>query len=233
MTNVRYAALARLRDGVPLFSYKQNADAECESTVGRVLCSGNIKPSSHLTVVINETIGTLHLAAGEGDVLAVVTDAAYPRRTAFQLLGDLRQRCHAHGLDAATVSACSTAGQHSRACAGWLKETFRKYNDLAGVDRMTEVSTKVDEVRVMMEGNINRLIDNAEALNQVEDKAENLRQGASHFQRQSDDMRRLMWWRNFKMKCIVFLLVFSIVGYIVVPIIVNVYKTTHSDDDKD
>jgi hypothetical protein len=41
--------------------------------------------------------------------------------------------------------------------------------------------------------------------------AENLRQGASHFQRQSDDMRRLMWWRNFKMKCIVFLLVFSIV----------------------
>jgi len=28
MTNVRYAALARLRDGVPLFSYKQNADAE-------------------------------------------------------------------------------------------------------------------------------------------------------------------------------------------------------------
>ena len=126
--------------------------------------------------------------------------------------------------------------------------------------------------------------------------AENLRQGASHFQRQSDDMRRLMWWRNFKMKCIVFLLVFSIVrlphpptpfvvcasprrvmgsvsasvtpcrayavacrrglehpptkhssphcghllcdggvqvGYIVVPIIVNVYKTTHSDDDKD
>lgn len=34
-----------------------------------------------------------------------------------------------------------------------------------------QVSTKVDEVRVMMEGNINRLIDNAEALNQVEDKA--------------------------------------------------------------
>jgi len=78
--------------------------------------------SSCTRAVINETIGTLHLAAGEGDVLAVVTDAAYPRRTAFQLLGDLRQRCHAHGLDAATVSACSTAGQHSRACAGWLKE---------------------------------------------------------------------------------------------------------------
>ena len=43
--------------------------------------------------------------------------------------------------------------------------------------------------------------------------AEHLRQGAQHFQRQSDDMRRLLWWRNFKMKCIVFLLLFSVVGY--------------------
>jgi hypothetical protein len=37
-TNVRYAALARLRDGVPLFSHKQNADAEVRGRLRSGIC---------------------------------------------------------------------------------------------------------------------------------------------------------------------------------------------------
>lgn len=77
-----------LRDG-------WGARAQCECTVGRVLCSGNIKPSSHLTVgdgpetlssplegplhlrapvhadsFCTHTTSPLHLVAGDGSVSA-------------------------------------------------------------------------------------------------------------------------------------------------------------------
>jgi hypothetical protein len=46
-----------------------------------------------------------------------------------------------------------------------------KYSVLASVDKFTAVGAKVDEVRLVMEGNINRVLDNAENLSNVEDKA--------------------------------------------------------------
>ena len=60
--------------------------------------------------------------------------------------------------------------------------------------------------------------------------AENLRSNAMQFQRQSEDLRRILWWRNFKMKVIVGLLVGCILGYILIPIFVNLSKASESGD---
>mmetsp|Transcript_37859 Transcript_37859/g.72546 ORF Transcript_37859/g.72546 Transcript_37859/m.72546 type:complete len:236 (+) Transcript_37859:276-983(+) len=227
---VRYIALARLSDGLALASYKPSSCAniagECEATVTKVLSSGNIKPTTQLTVVVNDRMGTMHLSARTDDVIAVVTSATYPRRAAFDLLKDLHEKTSQH-VPTEAVAACTKHEELSRTCHAWLKEICKKYNDLGSVDKITSVSIQVDEVKTVMEGNINRILDNAEALNSVEDKAEGLRNNAMQFQRQSEDLRRILWWRNFKMKCIVGLLVACIVGYIVIPILINVYQASN------
>ena len=65
---MRYAAFARLSDGLTLASFKgKGATNAVTETAHKVLRSGNLKPNGQLTVTVDRTIGTLHLAAGDGD----------------------------------------------------------------------------------------------------------------------------------------------------------------------
>lgn len=218
--NVRYAAFARLSDGLTLASFKgKGATNAVTETAHKVLRSGNLKPNGQLTVTVDRTIGTLHLAAGDGDVLAVITAPDYPRRSAFKLLDEIREMVRA-GCRAEDVGAASREGELQYAVPA-LASTCRRYEDLGEVDKLTSVSLQVEEVKATMEGNINKMLDNAETVGAVEDKAEALRDGAQQFQRRSDNIKRAMWWRLFKIKLIFGLLFVVVLGYIFIPIIVK------------
>lgn len=217
---MRYAAFARLSDGLTLASFKgKGATNAVTETAHKVLRSGNLKPNGQLTVTVDRTIGTLHLAAGDGDVLAVITAPDYPRRSAFKLLDEIREMVRA-GCRAEDVGAATREGELQSAVPT-LASTCRRYEDLGEVDKLTAVSLQVEEVKATMEGNINKMLDNAETVGAVEDKAEALRDGAQQFQRRSDNIKRAMWWRLFKIKLIFGLLFVVVLGYIFIPIIVK------------
>ena len=217
---MRYAAFARLSDGLTLASFKgKGATNAVTETAHKVLRSGNLKPNGQLTVTVDRTIGTLHLAAGDGDVLAVITAPDYPRRSAFKLLDEIREMVRA-GCRAEDVGAATREGELQSAVPT-LASTCRRYEDLGEVDKLTSVSLQVEEVKATMEGNINKMLDNAETVGAVEDKAEALRDGAQQFQRRSDNIKRAMWWRLFKIKLIFGLLFVVVLGYIFIPIIVK------------
>ena len=217
---MRYAAFARLSDGLNLASFKgKGATNAVTETAHKVLRSGNLKPNGQLTVTVDRTIGTLHLAAGDGDVLAVITAPDYPRRSAFKLLDEIREMVRA-GCRAEDVGAATREGELQSAVPT-LASTCRRYEDLGEVDKLTAVSLQVEEVKATMEGNINKMLDNAETVGAVEDKAEALRDGAQQFQRRSDNIKRAMWWRLFKIKLIFGLLFVVVLGYIFIPIIVK------------
>ena len=223
---MRYAAYARLSDGLTLASFKgKGATAAVTETAHKVLRSGNLKPNGQLTVTVDRTIGTLHLAAGDGDVLAVITAPDYPRRSAFKLLDEIREMVRA-GCRAEDVGAATREGELQSAVPT-LASTCRRYEDLGEVDKLTAVSLQVEEVKATMEGNINKMLDNAETVGAVEDKAEALRDGAQQFQRRSDNIKRAMWWRLVKIKLIFGLLFVVVLGYIFIPIIVK------ASDDSD
>jgi hypothetical protein len=228
MGNIRYAAFARLSDGLTLASFKgKGATPAVTETANKVLRSGNLKPNGQLTVTVDQTIGTLHLAAGDVDVLAVITAPEYPRRSAFKLLDEIREMVKEAVRGAEDIAAASRDGELQGAMPT-LASTCRRYEDLGEVDKLTAVSLQVEDVKATMEGNINKMLDNAETVGAVEDKAEALRDGAQQFQRRSDNIRRAMWWRLFKIKMIFALLFIVVLGYIFIPIIVKA-----SDDGKE
>ena len=228
MGNIRYAAFARLSDGLTLASFKgKGATPAVTETANKVLRSGNLKPNGQLTVTVDQTIGTLPLAAGGVDVLAVITAPEYPRRSAFKLLDEIREMVKEAVRGAEDIAAASRDGELQGAMPT-LASTCRRYEDLGEVDKLTAVSLQVEDVKATMEGNINKMLDNAETVGAVEDKAEALRDGAQQFQRRSDNIKRAMWWRLFKIKMIFALLFIVVLGYIFIPIIVKA-----SDDGKE
>mmetsp|Transcript_13277 Transcript_13277/g.45936 ORF Transcript_13277/g.45936 Transcript_13277/m.45936 type:complete len:224 (-) Transcript_13277:652-1323(-) len=220
MSNVRYAVLARLSDGMVASSYtSKRAAPETVETVKRVLTSGNLRPKTQLTVTVNDTVGALHLMGGTSDVLAVVTSASYPRRSAFKLLAELREVVSAEVAEGA-VDAMTKENELRTLVSGGFREKCCQYDDLASVDKVTAVSAQVEDVKMQMEGNIGRMLENAENLSAVENKTEVLRAGAAQFSKRSEQVKRILWWRNVKVKMIVLLLVLCVLGYILVPIII-------------
>ena len=224
--NVRLAVYARLSDGLVLASHKGRATDAAKDTAKKVLESGNLKPNAQLTVTVTPEIGTLHLAAGDVDVVAVITATEYPRRAAFKLLDEIRGQVSEAAISAEDVAGATKEGA-LESLLPFLRDACLRYEDLAEVDKLTAVGAQVDEVKATMEGNINRMLDNAETVGAVEDKSEALRAGAQQFQRRSDNVRRMMWWRLVKLKIIFGTLVICILGYIIVPII-----SAANDDSK-
>lgn len=237
---VRFLAYGRLSDGLFLATFKsRRSNAATEETCKKVLESGNLKPNAQLTVTVTPEIGTLHLNAGSEDVIAVVTASGYPRRQAFKLLDEIRVQISQAAITSEDVKNADGAGDKKtvfQKALPFLKETCLRFSEtragpasgLEGNDKVARVGAQVNEVKEMMEGNINRMLDNQETIGAVEDKSEALRAGASQFSRRSEHIKRAMWWRLVKLKLIFAALVTCVLGYILVPIIVQATK----DDNK-
>ena len=216
---VRFLAYGRLSDGLLLATHKsRRANAATEETCKKVFESGNLKPNAQLTVTVTPEIGTLHLNAGGDDVIAVVTASAYPRKLAFDLLDEVRRDVTRASITASDVRDAEKPGCFARSLPS-LREMCARYGEAAEADKVARVGAQVHEVQAMMEGNINRMLDNQETVGAVEDKSEALREGASQFNRRSEHVRRMMWWRLMKLKMIFAALATCVLGYILVPII--------------
>ena len=225
---VRFLAYGRLSDGLLLATHKsRRANAATEETCKKVFESGNLKPNAQLTVTVTPEIGTLHLNAGGDDVIAVVTASAYPRKLAFDLLDEVRRDVTRASITASDVRDAEKPGCFARSLPS-LREICARYGEAAEADKVARVGAQVHEVQAMMEGNINRMLDNQETVGAVEDKSEALREGASQFNRRSEHVRRIMWWRLMKLKMIFAALATCVLGYILVPIIVQATKDNES-----
>ena len=224
---VRFLAYGRLSDGLLLATHKsRRANAATEETCKKVFESGNLKPNAQLTVTVTPEIGALHLNAGGDDVIAVVTASAYPRKLAFDLLDEVRRDVTRASITASDVRDAEKPGCLARSLPS-LREICARYGEAAEADKVARVGAQVHEVQAMMEGNINRMLDNQETVGAVEDKSEALREGASQFNRRSEHVRRMMWWRLMKLKMIFAALATCVLGYILVPII---HQATKDDE---
>jgi hypothetical protein len=144
--NIRFAVFARLSDGLSLSTFKgKGCTATTVDTTNKVLRSGNLKAKSQLTVTIDQTIGTLHLAAGDVDVIAVITAPDYPRRSAFKLLDEVRAEADKCILPEG-VTGATRDGEYAKQMP-FLREACVRYEDLAEVDKITAVGAQVDEVK--------------------------------------------------------------------------------------
>ena len=225
--SIRFLAYGRLSDGLLLATHKsRRANAATEETCKKVFESGNLKPNAQLTVTVTPEIGTLHLNAGGDDVIAVVTASAYPRKLAFDLLDEVRRDVTRASITASDVRDAEKPGCFARSLPS-LREICARYGEAAEADKVARVGAQVHEVQAMMEGNINRMLDNQETVGAVEDKSEALREGASQFNRRSEHVRRIMWWRLMKLKMIFAALATCVLGYILVPII---HQATKDDE---
>ena len=95
-----------------------------------------------------------------------------------------------------------------------LKEIIEKYQDKDKVDRIGAIQNDVDEVKVEVKKNINRMVENVEDVQRLEEKSNLLKDASREYEKNSDEIKRITWWKNVKLWVIIILLALLIFGFI-------------------
>ena len=119
----------------------------------------------------------------------------------------------------------------NRSCQSLLQKVFQKYDNVAEVDRLSQVNQKVENVKLVMQENVEMALANCVVLENIENMTEDLQNQAGMFQSNTHDLRRKMWWKNVKMKIILALIVIAILTAIIVPVALWL-DGQNKDDDK-
>ncbi|KAM6984904.1 vesicle-associated membrane protein 8 [Aplochiton taeniatus] len=81
--------------------------------------------------------------------------------------------------------------------------------------KLDDVQGQVNEVKVILKDNINKVLERGERLDDLMDKTDDLQATADTFQRTSTKVARKYWWKNTKMMIIIGVIVLIIVILII------------------
>nr|XP_020472552.1 vesicle-associated membrane protein 8-like [Monopterus albus] len=81
--------------------------------------------------------------------------------------------------------------------------------------KLDQVQDQVNEVKVILKDNINKVLERGDRLDDLIGKTDDLQASADSFQRTSTRVARKYWWKNIKMMIIIGVIVLVIVILII------------------
>jgi hypothetical protein len=138
-------------------------------------------------------------------IFFVVTNQNYPQRIIYDCMKELENHYNELYLN--------------KNLSQILKKLYEKYSNPESIDKLLQVTNKINQVKDVMHDNINIALENTIKLETIELKSEELQQSAGIFRGSARELNK-MWWKNFKME----LIMFSIVA-IILTIIISVAVT--------
>jgi hypothetical protein len=103
----------------------------------------------------------------------------------------------------------------SKQSYSFLKTLGETYKDPQKFDTIAKLESKINNVKSVMQQNIEMALVNCQTLENLELRAQELSQSAGIFKDTSGRLRKKMWWKNFRMKFYIGLFVLCVLGLII------------------
>ncbi|CAN8065421.1 unnamed protein product [Agarophyton chilense] len=216
LPNVRFVAVARLADRVPIALYSATSSSQLPSKLlhdklEKVLRSGRIGEHTRLTIT-DRDVGSIHYDSDPLCLYLAVCSREYQQRTAFRFLAEVRNEFdQTFRADIATARHSSL----SRSAKHLFASLCEKYNNVHNVDKVASVSLQVEEVKGAMQNNIESVLRNQENIETLLDQSDTMKNEATGFQRSANRAKDKMWWKNVKWQIAIGLLILIIIAAIV------------------
>mmetsp|Transcript_45888 Transcript_45888/g.96111 ORF Transcript_45888/g.96111 Transcript_45888/m.96111 type:complete len:233 (-) Transcript_45888:27-725(-) len=202
--NVRLCAIGRISDRAVIASYLHftaGPEAKKYLDVAQKILKSDKVLSQKCANVPNAVEESSCLMQADANFMYVAfVHKSYPERTVFEFLGKVRKEFMAkEGAGAEQAPE----GSLSKACKPWLLPLCAQYDDISAVNKVAEVQAKVNDVTSVMEDNVRAIIANQERVEDIEMKAEEMRDKAQVFKSGATQLASKMWWQNAKMWIII------------------------------
>ncbi len=88
-----------------------------------------------------------------------ITSSEYPERIGYQLIKELHDK-NLKSLNSKYLNLGTEVKANDIQFD--MVELHRKYNNLSNVDRINAINTEVDDIKIVMKSNVNKMINNIE-----------------------------------------------------------------------
>ena len=142
----------------------------------------------------------------------VLVNNQYPERYAFELIAKIMEENIPTMINDET-GELNPSGRQA------LKELVNKYQDIKSINKIAEIQSGVDSLKVDMKKNITKMVESVDNVNELQNKSEQLKLETEDYKKNSVEIRKITWWQNCKLWAIIIGIVLLIVLIIVLVVV--------------
>ena len=142
----------------------------------------------------------------------ILVNDQYPERYAFELISKIMEENIPTMINDET-GELNPSGRQA------LKELVNKYQDIKSINKIAEIQSGVDSLKVDMKKNITKMVESVDNVNELQNKSEQLKLETEDYKKTSVEIRKLTWWQNCKLWVIIIGIVLLLVLIIVLIVV--------------
>lgn len=125
-------------------------------------------------------------------VFLVLAEQSYPERLIFQLIEAINELQIPLMINDETNELNPQGRQE-------LKDLVDKYQDQRNFNKIAAIQNDVDNIKIDMKNNINKMVSSIADVKDLENKSDALKNLTEDYKKTSVEVRKVTWWQNFKM----------------------------------
>jgi len=146
-------------------------------------------------------------------------EGSYPERRVFQMIDEFK-RDNIHLL-------VDEKGELNKPGKQTLKGIISQFDNN---DIIADINGNINEIKIEMHNNVRKVMSNTEDLQELDNKANKIKDNANIFKKDAANLQRKTCWQNCKWTIILVLVVMALLLIIVVPLVVNSSGGSGSSD---
>ena len=133
--------------------------------------------------------------------------ATYPERFVFAMIDEIKNENILANVNEATKELDPLGRKQ-------LKGIVDKYQDKDKLDKINEIQQDVNDIKVDVKDNINKMVQNIDDVNELQEKSDALKDASKDYHDNAQEVKQITWWQNFKIRIILILIILIVLGFI-------------------
>jgi len=174
------------------------------------LCKGSNKKYDERNKLVGNGGNYFFTVTSHNVFYLILAESNYEERYVFELINNLEsENIPSLRNENGTLSA------QGLTCLENIVQKFQKISSLKAAMK------DIESVKIDMKNNITKAMTNIEDVNQLDERALKIKEGAVLFQDNSAELKRVTWWQNFKYTIIIVAVVIAVLLIIILPIVIR------------
>ena len=146
-------------------------------------------------------------------VFIVYADGSYPDKLVFTMFEEVKKENVVSMINEETKEL-NPNGRQS------LKQIIEKYQDREKIDKIASIQKDVDDAKIQVKNNINKIIENVDDIEVLEGKSKELRIASEDYMNSANEIRKVTIWQNFKL----WIILISVILFIFIIILYSIFN---------
>ena len=221
--NIKYFYIGNLSNKKTILEQNYQNITQAEQDTKQIferLCSMRDKKFEERSKVPNKNGNYFFTCHLPNKFYMVLADPTYKESLVFDLITEVHNSSINDSLD--------DNGQVQQEGKQYLKILIDKFDNQKS--KISDINNDIDDIKIEMKGNVRNLIQSKEKADELQQRSEQIKDGADLFAKNANEVKKIECWKNWKLIIIIALIVIGILLVIIITIVVTIKNSDSSSN---